>query len=137
MFLLLSISLFLYYSWISFQSPQYFPFFLFWIRMNCLLLRELPLKCIVRLWDTYLSEETGGFENFHVYVCAVLLKTYKEKLIEMVRTLLHTWFYLYCKILCKRLLLILYLLFYFLFFTFIFLIFIYISYLYFDFEHPF
>jgi Rab-GTPase-TBC domain len=53
-------------------------------RMNCLLLRELPLKAILRLWDTYLSEETGGFENFHVYVCAVLLKTFKEKLMAMV-----------------------------------------------------
>ena len=53
-------------------------------RMNCLLLRELPLKAILRLWDTYLSEETGGFENFHVYVCAVLLKTFKEKLMIMV-----------------------------------------------------
>lgn len=52
--------------------------------MNCLLLRELPLKAILRLWDTYLSEETGGFENFHVYVCAVLLKTFKEKLMIMV-----------------------------------------------------
>ena len=52
--------------------------------MNCLLLRELPLKAILRLWDTYLSEETGGFENFHVYVCAVLLKTFKEKLMAMV-----------------------------------------------------
>lgn len=52
--------------------------------MNCLLLRELPLKAILRLWDTYLSEETGGFENFHVYVCAVLLKTFKEKLMTMV-----------------------------------------------------
>jgi hypothetical protein len=37
----------------------------------------------MRIWDTYLSEETGGFENFHVYVCAVLLKTYKEKLMAM------------------------------------------------------
>jgi hypothetical protein len=52
--------------------------------MNCLLLRELPLRAILRLWDTYLSEDIGGFENFHVYVCAVLLKTYKEKLMTMV-----------------------------------------------------
>ena len=45
------------------------------------------MKAILRLWDTYLSEETGGFENFHVYVCAVLLKTFKEKLMTMVGTL--------------------------------------------------
>ena len=51
--------------------------------MNCLLLREIPLRAIIRIWDTYLSEDRGGFENFHVYVCAVLLKTYKLKLLEM------------------------------------------------------
>ena len=39
----------------------------------------------MRLWDTYLSEEgsAGGFENFHVYVCAVFLKTYKSRLLLM------------------------------------------------------
>jgi len=51
--------------------------------MNCLLLREVPLKAVLRLWDTYLAEETGGFENFHVYVCAVLLQTFKDKLTSM------------------------------------------------------
>ena len=52
-------------------------------RMNCLLLRELPLRAIIRVWDTYLSEESGGFESFHVYVCAVVLKTYKDKLMPL------------------------------------------------------
>ena len=51
--------------------------------MNCALLRELPLRAIMRLWDTYISEEQGGFENFHVYVCAVLLKTFKDQLMTM------------------------------------------------------
>ena len=51
--------------------------------MNCLLLRELPLRAILRVWDTYLSEERSGFENFHVYVCAVLLKTFRDTLIEL------------------------------------------------------
>jgi len=51
--------------------------------MNCLLLRELPLRAILRVWDTYLSEERGGFENFHVYVCAVLLKTFRDMLLDM------------------------------------------------------
>eukprot|EP01032_Pedospumella_encystans_P023503 gene23503-26607_t len=46
--------------------------------MNCFLLRELPLRSILRLWDTYIAEEHGGFENFHVYVCVVLLKTFKD-----------------------------------------------------------
>ena len=51
--------------------------------MNCLLLREMPLRAIIRVWDTYLSEETGGFESFHVYVCVVMLKTYKDKLMTL------------------------------------------------------
>mmetsp|Transcript_30253 Transcript_30253/g.69341 ORF Transcript_30253/g.69341 Transcript_30253/m.69341 type:complete len:531 (-) Transcript_30253:1478-3070(-) len=69
--------------------------------MNCLLLREVPLRIAVRMWDTYLAEGGGssagssdgstaqlmaasidsssggntayGFETFHVYVCAAFL----------------------------------------------------------------
>ena len=41
--------------------------------LNCLLLREFDLRCIIRLWDTYLSEGDDGFESFHVYVCAAFL----------------------------------------------------------------
>ena len=63
------------------ECLEYMQFSFRW--MNCLLLRELPLRAILRIWDTYLSEERGGFENFHVYVCAVLLKTYREKLLSM------------------------------------------------------
>jgi hypothetical protein len=51
--------------------------------MNCLLLREMELALVVRLWDTYLSEESSGFEMFHVYVCAVLLKTWSVELQAM------------------------------------------------------
>jgi hypothetical protein len=51
--------------------------------MNCVLLREVPLRCVVRLWDTYFAEERSGFENFHVYVCVVLLKMHEEALLEM------------------------------------------------------
>lgn len=63
------------------ENLQYMQFAFRW--MNCLLLRELPLRAILRVWDTYLSEERGGFENFHVYVCTVLLKMFKDKLMEM------------------------------------------------------
>jgi hypothetical protein len=63
------------------ENLQYMQFAFRW--MNCLLLRELPLCAILRVWDTYLSEERGGFENFHVYVCTVLLKTFKDKLMTM------------------------------------------------------
>ncbi|KAF0758453.1 hypothetical protein AaE_003934 [Aphanomyces astaci] len=50
--------------------------------MNCLLMRECPLGAIVRLWDTYLCEESG-FESFHVYVCAAILMTFGDQLKEM------------------------------------------------------
>ncbi|CAM9234218.1 unnamed protein product, partial [Ectocarpus fasciculatus] len=63
------------------EGLQYMQFAFRW--MNCLLLRELPLRAMLRVWDTYLSEERGGFENFHVYVCTVLLKTFKDKLMTM------------------------------------------------------
>ena len=39
--------------------------------MNCLLMRELPLQLIVRMWDTYIAE--GDFADFHVYVAAAFL----------------------------------------------------------------
>ena len=63
------------------QGVEYMQFAFRW--MNCILLREVPLRAILRVWDTYLSEDRGGFENFHVYVCVVLLKKYRDKLLEM------------------------------------------------------
>jgi len=50
--------------------------------MNCLLLREFKLSCVMRLWDTYLSEERG-FEEFHVYVCASFLVHFSAELQQM------------------------------------------------------
>lgn len=41
------------------EGLQYVQFSFRW--MNCLLLRELPLRAIIRLWDTYFAEENGGF----------------------------------------------------------------------------
>ena len=51
--------------------------------MNCLLLREFSLSCVIRLWDTYLSEGNGGFEDFHVYVCASFLVHFSGELQQM------------------------------------------------------
>mmetsp|Transcript_16299 Transcript_16299/g.20286 ORF Transcript_16299/g.20286 Transcript_16299/m.20286 type:complete len:453 (-) Transcript_16299:271-1629(-) len=51
--------------------------------MNCLLLREFTLHSVIRLWDTYFSEGDGGFEDFHVYVCAAFLCQYSNELKEM------------------------------------------------------
>lgn len=69
------------YAHFQTESLQYMQFGFRW--MNCLLIRELPFPCILRLWDTYLSEQYGGFENFHVYVCAVLLKTFQNEVITL------------------------------------------------------
>jgi len=63
------------------EGIQYMQFAFRW--MNCLLLRELPLRAVLRLWDTYLAEDRAGFENFHVYVCAVFLKEHEDRLLEM------------------------------------------------------
>ncbi|ESO99117.1 hypothetical protein LOTGIDRAFT_142126, partial [Lottia gigantea] len=46
---------------------EYLQFSFRW--MNNLLMREIPLRCTIRLWDTYLSE-VNGFADFHLYVCA-------------------------------------------------------------------
>lgn len=51
--------------------------------MNCLLLREFHLRSIIRLWDTYLSEGDGGFESFHVYVCASFLCQFSGEVQKM------------------------------------------------------
>ena len=59
---------------------QFLQFSFKW--MNCLLLREFPLKCVFRLWDTYLSEKSG-FEDFHVYVCAAFMCQFSSQLQEM------------------------------------------------------
>ncbi|RKP07790.1 rab-GTPase-TBC domain-containing protein [Thamnocephalis sphaerospora] len=58
--------------------------------LQYLLSKELPLPCLMRLWDMYFSLE-GRLEN-HVYVCLALLRHYKDALEELeqseIRTLL-------------------------------------------------
>ena len=69
--------------------------------MNCLLMRELSLDLILRVWDTYLSESGGvgaddfspssslagaeseGFAVLHVYMCASLLVRWSAELQAM------------------------------------------------------
>ncbi len=63
------------------EGVHYMQFAFRW--MNCFLLRELPLPCVMRLWDTYFAEQRAGFETFHVNLCAVLLKTFESQLMEM------------------------------------------------------
>ena len=50
--------------------------------MNCYLMREFSLKLIIRLWDTYFSEE-DAFNTFHLFVCAGLLLNFSEKIKKM------------------------------------------------------
>jgi hypothetical protein len=81
------------------QGIQYIQFAFRW--MNCLLMRELGLPMITRMWDTYLAEgaadidaplttptgapgiSTDSFAVLHVYVCAALLLKWSEKLQKM------------------------------------------------------
>ncbi|XP_025106953.1 TBC1 domain family member 22B-like isoform X2 [Pomacea canaliculata] len=61
------------------QSVEYLQFSFRW--MNNLLMREIPLHCTIRLWDTYLSEE-NGFADFHLYVCAAFLKRFSADVLK-------------------------------------------------------
>jgi len=47
--------------------------------MNCLLMRELPLSLVIRIWDTYLSE-VQSLSSFHIYVCAAFLAKFSDEL---------------------------------------------------------
>lgn len=63
------------------QGLDFLQFSFRW--MNCLLLREFPLPCVIRLWDTYIAEPNEGFSSFHVYVCAVFLIYWSPQLKQM------------------------------------------------------
>ncbi|CAG8479396.1 4026_t:CDS:10 [Scutellospora calospora] len=51
--------------------------------MNCLLMREMSLKNTIRMWDTYLAEDSDGFSEFHLYVCAAFLVKWSDKIRSM------------------------------------------------------
>ncbi|KAG8439880.1 hypothetical protein GDO86_005881 [Hymenochirus boettgeri] len=58
---------------------EYLQFAFRW--MNNLLMRELPLRCTIRLWDTY-QAEPEGFSHFHMYVCAAFLIRWRKEILE-------------------------------------------------------
>ncbi|XP_051547535.1 TBC1 domain family member 22A isoform X2 [Myxocyprinus asiaticus] len=58
---------------------EYLQFAFRW--MNNLLMRELPLRCTIRLWDTY-QAEPEGFSHFHLYVCAAFLVRWQKEILE-------------------------------------------------------
>uniref|UniRef100_A0A3P9D568 TBC1 domain family member 22B n=1 Tax=Maylandia zebra TaxID=106582 RepID=A0A3P9D568_9CICH len=60
---------------------EYLQFAFRW--MNNLLMRELPLRCTIRLWDTY-QAEAEGFSRFHLYVCAAFLIKWRKEILSMV-----------------------------------------------------
>ncbi|KAM7115421.1 TBC1 domain family member 22A isoform 1-T1 [Molossus nigricans] len=61
------------------HEVRYLQFAFRW--MNNLLTREVPLRCTVRLWDTYQSEPEG-FSHFHLYVCAAFLVRWRREILE-------------------------------------------------------
>ncbi|XP_029325296.1 TBC1 domain family member 22A isoform X3 [Mus caroli] len=61
------------------NEVRYLQFAFRW--MNNLLMRELPLRCTIRLWDTYQSEPEG-FSHFHLYVCAAFLVRWRREILE-------------------------------------------------------
>ena len=67
------------------HDVSYLQFSFRW--MNNLLMRELPVKASIRLWDTYLSQ-VNGHSHFHLYVCAAFLIHWKSELMK--KTDFHT-----------------------------------------------
>eukprot|EP01114_Cavostelium_apophysatum_P017006 TRINITY_DN4957_c0_g1_i1.p1 TRINITY_DN4957_c0_g1~~TRINITY_DN4957_c0_g1_i1.p1 ORF type:complete len:275 (-),score=58.81 TRINITY_DN4957_c0_g1_i1:88-912(-) len=49
--------------------------------LKYLLSNELPLECVLRLWDTYFAGPDGL--DLHIYVCIAILKNCTEELMEL------------------------------------------------------
>ncbi|XP_041113463.1 TBC1 domain family member 22B-like [Polyodon spathula] len=67
------------HRYIQQYEVEYLQFAFRW--MNNLLMRELPLRCTIRLWDTY-QAEPEGFSHFHLYVCAAFLVRWRKEILE-------------------------------------------------------
>eukprot|EP00002_Diphylleia_rotans_P015001 TRINITY_DN2907_c0_g1_i10.p1 TRINITY_DN2907_c0_g1~~TRINITY_DN2907_c0_g1_i10.p1 ORF type:complete len:233 (+),score=40.09 TRINITY_DN2907_c0_g1_i10:111-809(+) len=65
------------YDHISSLNIDFLQFSFRW--MNCLLIREISLKYVIRMWDTYLVEEYG-FVDFHLYVCVSFLRRWSQEI---------------------------------------------------------
>lgn len=63
------------------EGVEFMQFSFRW--MNCLLMRELSIRSVVRMWDTYLAEGESGFSDFHLYVCAAFLVKWSDRLVRM------------------------------------------------------
>ncbi|KAL1956595.1 hypothetical protein VTO42DRAFT_7006 [Malbranchea cinnamomea] len=62
------------------EGVEFMQFSFRW--MNCLLMREISIKNIIRMWDTYMAQEQG-FSQFHLYVCAAFLVKWSDQLLKM------------------------------------------------------
>ncbi|KAI4195188.1 MAG: hypothetical protein LQ350_007362 [Teloschistes chrysophthalmus] len=62
------------------EGVEFMQFSFRWV--NCLLMREVSVGCIIRMWDTYMAEEQG-FKDFHLYVCAAFLVKWSDRLVRM------------------------------------------------------
>lgn len=69
------------HSHLKAEGVEYMQFAFRW--MNCLLMREMSTKNVVRLWDTYLAEGAEAFSDFHCYVCCVFLCKWSAELREL------------------------------------------------------
>ncbi|KAJ3191108.1 hypothetical protein HK101_008087, partial [Irineochytrium annulatum] len=49
--------------------------------------RELPLECLLRLWDTYFASEDGL--SLHLYLCLAILRSQKENLEDLEQSEIH------------------------------------------------
>ncbi|ORX41651.1 RabGAP/TBC, partial [Piromyces finnis] len=65
------------YNHLKEENVNFLQFAFRW--MNCLLMREISLQNIIRMWDTYICEP-NGFSEFHTYVCASLLVKWSKEL---------------------------------------------------------
>jgi hypothetical protein len=62
------------------EEIHYHEFAFRWI--NCLLVRELPMNCLLRVWDSYLANAMK-IPTMHVYICAAVLIEMSSKLVDM------------------------------------------------------
>ncbi|CAF1327680.1 unnamed protein product [Didymodactylos carnosus] len=67
------------YRHLKTQHIEFLQFAFRW--MNNLLMRELPVRCTIRLWDTYHAEQ-DGFSHFHLYICAAFLVRFSKDLLR-------------------------------------------------------
>ncbi|GAB5360724.1 hypothetical protein AAMO2058_000651900 [Amorphochlora amoebiformis] len=59
------------------HEVRFFDFSYRW--MNCVLVRELSMPLIVRVWDTYIAQP-DGCKVFHVYMCAAMLQRFSAEI---------------------------------------------------------